>query len=192
MNVMARAWEIARESASYWGGKASDYISGAVQTAWDEKKGKAVRDEFKANWNRTYNAFMNYIVDRYNYWYDNGNRHGKGAKAVYSAYAKMVDILERFRQRNKDYELVLLKNQNQLMDIITDVEDTLLYHYTTLSGISSITQKLYNMLFGRPNFNKTTKGNRKGNASANEELEFYNSLIDTDYELMESLEDLTL
>lgn len=38
MNIMKRAWEIAREASAKFGGKASEYISEALKMAWAESK----------------------------------------------------------------------------------------------------------------------------------------------------------
>lgn len=40
-NVMTRAWEIARDAAAKFGGKASQYIALALKDAWAEVKGIA-------------------------------------------------------------------------------------------------------------------------------------------------------
>lgn len=37
-NIMTRAWEIAREAVSNFGGKIIEYISGALKQAWEEVK----------------------------------------------------------------------------------------------------------------------------------------------------------
>lgn len=40
--IMTRAWEIAREAAAQFGGKAKQYISGALKMAWAEAKAPAM------------------------------------------------------------------------------------------------------------------------------------------------------
>lgn len=37
--VMCKAWEIAKKAAKKWGGKAIEYIGGALKMAWEKAKG---------------------------------------------------------------------------------------------------------------------------------------------------------
>lgn len=47
MNTMTKAWEISREAAKKFGGKASDYFRSALKMAWDIIRGITVNTEQK-------------------------------------------------------------------------------------------------------------------------------------------------
>lgn len=63
--IMTRAWEIAKEAAAKFGGKAKQYISGALKAAWAEAK--AVVMTVKEQAVATMKKLIEMAVDCYDY-----------------------------------------------------------------------------------------------------------------------------
>ena len=47
MNVMKRAWQIAKEAVGKWGGKAREYFAASLKEAWFEVKLEALKAKRK-------------------------------------------------------------------------------------------------------------------------------------------------
>ena len=65
-NVMTRAWELAKEAAVKFGGRANDYISQALKQAWAEAKSVNVNDVIYDAFEDIYSA--NDTVVSYKLW----------------------------------------------------------------------------------------------------------------------------
>lgn len=63
VNIMINAWEIAKNAAKKFGGKAIEYISGALKMAWKMAKGLSEK-QIKALENKGFNRWTKYGKDR--------------------------------------------------------------------------------------------------------------------------------
>lgn len=61
--IMTNAWEIAKNAAKKFGGKAIEYISGALKMAWKMAKGLSEK-QIKALENKGFNRWTKYGKDR--------------------------------------------------------------------------------------------------------------------------------
>lgn len=89
-NVMIRAWEIAREGAEKFGGKAVEYIAAALKMAWAEIKKGA-------------NKMLNVIKERAKEFEAEFANEGKMAKhwAMQKAKVEYIDLVKAMREINE-------------------------------------------------------------------------------------------
>lgn len=132
-NIMTRAWEIAKEAVVNYGGKAVEYIAGAMKMAWAETKVavdpkiirelevKGAKRWSKGSHDRLYlNRAGNYLANikvEYNKkgkWqnptldgeYLSNRGYGKVTNQIYNAYIDLkTGILELYVNYNDDAEL---------------------------------------------------------------------------------------